>query len=602
MASITACQKENLEIKATGLTMRSSLVLDVEDTFKLTAKLLPENATQSAEFIWSSYMPDVVSVDDEGNVTPLTMGGGVITARLKSNPSISADCLVTVDEEAVVFDDDKFFALVLYFDTNNDGRLQKSEAAAVRELNITGNNISSLKGIEYFVNLEKLNCSRNLLSELDVSKNLALTELKCFSNKIESLDVSMLAGLEVFDCHANRLSAIDVTMNPELVWFSCNMNEGGMSAHRGIREVDVTNNPKLEHLDVYYTNLSELNVLNNSKLKYLNIGHCCHTNWDLTPITEIDLSNNPDLEYFNCMSSNVHKSDQPFGYDFDFGMEKVDVTNNPKLKTLITYGNPKVKELDLGNNPLLSHVNVSWNDLAALDITHCPLIDTLSCHWNSIAVLDLTQNVELKYLDCANNRIGKLDFSNTRLGYLLANDNLIAEIDMGNETFATIHPHTGGSGSSSISNQPYLYMKLNNNLITEIDLSKQTYLHWLEISNNRLISLDVSACEKLGGLHCANNLLTELIIEGCTRLWELRCEGNQLAGTFDISSFSGSVGGGFTRMSIENNNLAYIKIPQGFNPDATYWMADHYSGFSGSLPCYTKDDSTQWMTADGEVI
>ncbi len=589
MGFVTACQKENLNVEATGIKMSTSLILDVNQTFQLTASIVPNGVTHGRELAWSSSNPDVAKVDSEGNITAISVGSTTITATIKSRPSISAACNVTVDEETVVFEDNKFMALMMYFDKNNDGKIQLSEAAEVTDLNITGNGITSLKGIEYFVNLEKLNCSRNSLSWLDVSHNLKLKELLCFSNKLEALDVSMLQDLEVLDCNANRLSAIDVTHNLELVNLNCGMNSGGMSAHDGIREIDVTNNTKLEVLDVYYTNLSELDVTNNKKLKYLNIGHSCHTRWDLTPIEEIDLSHNPDLEYFNCMSSNVRKSDIEFGFDFDFGMNKVDVTHNTKLKYLITYGNPKVKEIDLSNNPQLKYLNVSWNDLTRLDISKCPLIDTMSCHWNKLTELDLTASKELIYLDCANNQIGRLDFSNTKLGYLLANDNKITEIDMGDKTFNTIHKPSAGSGTTSVDNQPYLYMKLNNNLIEEIDLSKQTYLHWLEISDNKLTKLDVSGCIKLGGLHCANNQLTELLIEGCTRMWELRCENNQLSGVFDISGFPGSTGKGFTRMSIENNNLTAIKVPAGFDPDSKYF-------FEGkSLPCYSKDDDTEWL-------
>ena len=42
-------------------------------------------------------------------------------------------------------------------DTDGDGSVSLSEAGAVKSLNISGKQISDLKGIESFVNLEKLN-------------------------------------------------------------------------------------------------------------------------------------------------------------------------------------------------------------------------------------------------------------------------------------------------------------------------------------------------------------------------------------------------------------------------------------------------------------
>lgn len=45
-----------------------------------------------------------------------------------------------------------------------------------------GKGLSSLKGIEYFKSLTKLECDYNQLSSLDVSKNTKLTELWCWDN------------------------------------------------------------------------------------------------------------------------------------------------------------------------------------------------------------------------------------------------------------------------------------------------------------------------------------------------------------------------------------------------------------------------------------
>ena len=41
-------------------------------------------------------------------------------------------------------------------DTNNDGEIQVSEAEAVLNLNVNDRNISSLEGIQSFINLEEL--------------------------------------------------------------------------------------------------------------------------------------------------------------------------------------------------------------------------------------------------------------------------------------------------------------------------------------------------------------------------------------------------------------------------------------------------------------
>lgn len=65
------------------------------------------------------------------------------------------------------------------FDTNNSGSLSQSELEFVSEIDVSGtkqnlNNITSLKGIEYFANLTRLDCGYNQLTSLDVSGNAAL--------------------------------------------------------------------------------------------------------------------------------------------------------------------------------------------------------------------------------------------------------------------------------------------------------------------------------------------------------------------------------------------------------------------------------------------
>lgn len=577
---LTGCDKneENGTIAVTGLSVADTLKLQLNETKSITVSYLPANATLPVGLSWSSSDEEVALIAQDGTVQALSEGKSVVTVSLTSNPSVKADCVVIVGseedpDEELSFVDNRFAALVLQFDKNNDGVLQRSEAELVTEINVDGQDIGSLQGIEYFTNLEVLACSINVLDSLDVSHNTKLRELYCHSNRIAVLDVTMLPDLQVLNCRGNRLSKLDVTNNPKLVMLKCGMNGGRSYEDLGITQIDVTHNPELEELDVYYLNLSELDVTQNPKLRVLDMGYCCHTYWDLTPIETLDLSQNPELEVLNCVSSNLD----------GFGLNALDVTHNPKLKQLTTYGNPKIQELDLSNNKELTMLNCGHNALSALDVTACTQLETLSCPYNTIAELDLTHCTELVHLNCADNRIGKLDFSQTKLGYLEAQNNQIEEINMGDKTFDT--PSAANSGYDH-AGEPYLYMKLNNNRLTSIDLSRQTYLYWLEICDNELTSLDVNNCVMLGGLLCSGNQLTELSLAGLSRIWELNCSDNQLTGVLDLAHLN------LTRMAAQNNQLTTIRVPADFNPDATYFM-----GGVGTLPCYTKDAATQYEFA-----
>ena len=87
------------------------------------------------------------------------------------------------------------------FDSNQDGVLSSSEAAAVTSMtDLYGENISSLKGIEYFTNLQYLDCGENYIEALDVSNNTALIKLSCYTNDIKELDLSHNTNLEILNC------------------------------------------------------------------------------------------------------------------------------------------------------------------------------------------------------------------------------------------------------------------------------------------------------------------------------------------------------------------------------------------------------------------
>lgn len=64
-------------------------------------------------------------------------------------------------------------------DTKGDGEIQVSEAEAVTILSVGSREISSLEGIQSFVNLEELYCALNELTVLDLSQNVHLHRLDC---------------------------------------------------------------------------------------------------------------------------------------------------------------------------------------------------------------------------------------------------------------------------------------------------------------------------------------------------------------------------------------------------------------------------------------
>ena len=95
--------------------------------------------------------------------------------------------LKRVADVTTKMDDPKFIEYCLtYFDTDNNGQLSMKEAEQVTRIDFTdmGLNLTSLSGIEYFTNLEWLDCENNSLTELDLSYNITLNQLYCSKNQL----------------------------------------------------------------------------------------------------------------------------------------------------------------------------------------------------------------------------------------------------------------------------------------------------------------------------------------------------------------------------------------------------------------------------------
>ena len=163
------------------------------------------------------------------------------------------------------FPDANFRTIVEYYDTNKDSSLSDTEIAAVEEIACYDKGISNLKGIEYFTALRSLNCGRNQLTSLDVSKNTALTKLYCKKNQLTVLDVSKNTALTYLRCNDNQLTSLDVSKNTALTGLGCAGNQLtalDVSKNISLTDLDCDEN-QLTSLDVSNTNVDELDCRGN---------------------------------------------------------------------------------------------------------------------------------------------------------------------------------------------------------------------------------------------------------------------------------------------------------------------------------------------------
>ena len=254
------------------------------------------------------------------------------TAVLIPGMALNADSQVEINKTN--FPDDNFRTLVSDdFDNDKDGKLSQEELEEVNEIYYSEDEISSLKGIEFFTELKKLTCTSNKLEELDLSGNPELTELDCGSNKLTSLNLTNNSKLEDLDCSENeQLCKLDISINTKLKKLDCNKC--------GLKELDLSNNGQIEDVDCSYNDIVELDLTNNKKIRFLSASHNKLTSIDLSDLTKLS---NINLENNKLKSLDIVDWEEI--YQLSLYGNKIDYLDISKCKRLVkgfTEGDERV--------------------------------------------------------------------------------------------------------------------------------------------------------------------------------------------------------------------------------------------------------------------
>ena len=160
-----------------------------------------------------------------------------ITMDVTAHTIFEDEGFVNVNIDDINFPDAIFRDFVKQYDSDNDGWLSLYEISSVNKIILNDSGLSSLKGIEFFTNLEELYCYRNNLTALDVSSNSALKILHCSDNPIKSLDISNNVNLTKLYVYRCELEALDLRNNLKLDTLFCSGNH--------LTELELSNLPDL---------------------------------------------------------------------------------------------------------------------------------------------------------------------------------------------------------------------------------------------------------------------------------------------------------------------------------------------------------------------
>ena len=464
------------------------------------------------------------------------------------------------------FPDEEFRRFLIdYCDKNNDGKLDVD----IKNMTIpTSYAITSLEGIRFFEDLEKLDCHGIGLTTLNVGKNFKLKELDCSDNQLKESYPILSSGLKILNCSNNKLTHMNLG-----ILYGLNLKEVDCS-NNNITKIVMDSVGELVKFDCSNNDLMTLDVSQCSKLEELN----CSGN----QLMELDVRNQTQLTQLDCSKNKL---------------TELNVKQNGNLTSLICNDN-QLKSLDLSQNHSLSHLNCARNRLACVDVTGISGTITADGNRRPIAVrtdgtFDLTTlpdfdvskatflnggsvsgtmlNVdaganEVSYQYNCGNGVNPTFIFETSLPINEDNfpddnfRNYIKTYKAGGRDVLTVEEQRKVEtievegknisslrgieafpnltelkcGNNSIQNldlrqNPKLKtLKCNKNQLTQLDLSKNPDIDYLNCSENQLEQLDVSHLKDLVNLDCSHNNLEQLDVRNSKFLETLYCSSNRL--------------------------------------------------------------------------
>jgi Leucine-rich repeat (LRR) protein len=378
--------------------------------------------------------------------------------------------------------EDKLIALGMDTDGKN-GKVKTSSINTQVDLDISSSSIADMTGIQDFTTLKKLNCSGNLLTNLDVSKNTALIDLECSSNKLTTLDLSKNTTLIGLGCSSNQLKTLDVSKNTQLQSLSISQNllellnvtnntklESILCSNNALKTLDISKNVKITTIDCSYNKLKSLNLRNGNNAFGAGMMFVKNftNNPDLTCIEVDDVTySDTNWKYYKDVTANYNVGcytlipDAKFedklialGIDKDGKNGKVatesiaivtslsvnsssisnltGIQDFAALQTLVCYSN-QLTNLDVSKNAALAHLECDSNQLTNLDVSKNVALTFFECQNNQLTTLDVSKNTALTYFDCSYNKLTVLDFSkNTALTGLKCYANKLQTLNLKN--------------------------------------------------------------------------------------------------------------------------------------------------------------------------
>ena len=523
LSLFTNCsEKDDDPVIITSLTVdKTSFSVEATASDEQFSVLSNKDWTAKTEVTWLSISPSSGKADSKLSVNISISANTGTEARSATITITAADKNAEVKVEqkgkvvvpGIAVADAKFKQyLVEAFDANKDGEISTGEAEAVKAMSLSGKGVESLSGIEFFVNLETLNCNNNSLATLDLSKNIQLTTFSCDSNKIDSLGLSANTLLKVLSCSTNGMTKLDISKNTALTDLNCSSNEltsleirsnslsepGSESPETTSARLDISNNTLLKTLDCSKNKLSVLDISKNSELTSLICSDNSLTVLDVSKnskLTKLDCRNNKSLEKIllakDQVITDLQYDDSTTDLEYPAPEKKIVNIPDAKFKAYLVglFDTDKNGEISEDEALVVKEIKCYNKGISSLvGISAFVNLEILECYTNNISAIDISGNLKLREFDCSTNPLAEINVSkNVALTRLYCYLCKLSFLDVG-------------------SNINLVELNCaNNKSIRVLNLFNNTVLQKLFCQGNNLASLDLKKNLKLIVLNCRDN-------------------------------------------------------------------------------------------------
>ncbi|MBW1296017.1 hypothetical protein [Aquimarina litoralis] len=571
--------------------------------------------------------------DDAGTgvITNLSQGSFSLKAKFEGGSCILDLGTVDVNQAPYTSIPDANFEARLealgYDDISGDGQVPTPLIEGVTDLQLAGQGITDLTGIQDFTVLEELKANGNNLTDVDLSSNIALRlfwatsgssiisidvtnnplleDLRLQQHSGTSIDISNLPALDRFQCTDCSLTSLDTSGNPSLSWLDLENTSVaslylGLNTNLEILEIDNTSltsldlsdNIGLTHLYAEnITNLIGLNIQNGANtniVRFETVGtpvSCVKvddaaystTNWTgVEPVTTFQDSGY--CLYTQIPDANFEAELEALGYD-DISSDGQVPTSLIEIVTSLDVSNKSIADLTgIEDFKALQILKCQSNNLTVLNISNNTTLIELTANANNINSIDLSQNIVLETLIIGANDLTSIDISN---------NNLLKRLDILYNDITVL----------DTSNNPDLVtLKAYNTDVVSYDFSNNPLLQNVQLYNNSsLTSLDVSNLTQLDQLRLDNTGITDLDLSNNPNLRIIRVNQSNI-NKLDLSNQSSLI-----HVYVDNSPINFLNVQNGNNTNFTQFHADN----TPNLYCVVVDDAaystTNWTNIDGTM-